>query len=74
MRITQTNLPLKNAEIRFNLAPNGEGTRVTVSPLYELKFGIVGRLLDRFYVHRTYQNGMQHLLRGLKDFIESQGS
>ncbi len=71
MRIVGTNLPLKTAEIRFALRPAGGGTIVTVSPTYRLKFGPLGPMLDLLFVRRTYVNGMQALLVGLKKHAEA---
>ena len=70
MRITGTNLPFATADIRFSLRPEGEETIVTVSPLYELKFGVLGKVLDRAYVRKSYEKGMVALLAGLKEFVE----
>ena len=70
MRITGTNLPFKTADIRFTLRPDNDGTVVTVSPLYNLKFGVMGELLDRVYVRKSYQKGMEALLEGLKRYVE----
>jgi uncharacterized protein YndB with AHSA1/START domain len=70
MRITGTNLPFATADIRFTLRPENEGTVVTVSPLYKLKYGVMGELLDRVYVRSSYQKGMESLLAGLKAYVE----
>ncbi len=70
-RITGTNMPFKSADIRFTLNAVEDATDVTVSPIYELKFGPVGKLLDRVMVKNTYQNGMRDLLNGLKAHCES---
>ncbi|WP_420645125.1 SRPBCC family protein [Candidatus Leptofilum sp.] len=70
MRITGTNLPFAEGDIRFTLRPEGEQTVVTVSPLYKLKFGLLGQLLDRLYVRNNYRQGMDALLAGLKQFVE----
>ena len=70
MRITGTNLPFKTADIRFTLTPVGDQTAVTVSPLYQLHYGLAGRLLDRLYVQGNYQKGMTSLLAGLKKYVE----
>lgn len=72
MRIIKTNLPFQRADIRFQLAPQGAATRVSVSPEYRLKFGPIGKLMDRLMVRRTYEKGMQGLLRGLKSHIEAE--
>ena len=71
MRIDETNLPFKSADIRFTLEPVGAGTWVTVSPEYELKYGVFGRLLDRVMIRTKYRRGMAALLRGLKDQVEN---
>jgi hypothetical protein len=77
MRILGTSLPFKTVEIRFRLRPNldteGGGTAVSVSPVYELKYGPLGKVLDAFYVRGTYLKGMKALLRGLKDYVEAGG-
>ena len=72
MRITGTNLPFATADIRFTLRAEDGQTVVTVSPLYQLKFGVLGRLLDRIYVRNNYHKGMKSLLAGLKQFVEQQ--
>ena len=69
-RITSTNLPFRTADIRFTLSPTPKGTIVTVSPVYTLKFGLLGGVLDYLMVHRRYKAGMCELLSGLKQYIE----
>jgi uncharacterized protein YndB with AHSA1/START domain len=70
-RITDTNLPFASADIRFNLMIEGNGTVVEVSPLYKLKFGLFGRILDVLAVSATYRKGMRDLLQGLKSHVEA---
>lgn len=72
MRITDTNMPFETADIRFTLHPVPEGTRVALSPIYKIKFGAVGKLIDKFYVEKTYKKGMNDLLAGLKNHIEGE--
>ncbi|MFK7803541.1 MAG: SRPBCC family protein [Anaerolineae bacterium] len=72
MRITATNMPFAQADIRFYLRPEGNGTHVTVSPEYKLKYGVVGTILDKLFVEKTYSKGMESLLAGLKEHVESQ--
>ncbi len=74
MRITKTNLPFRQADIRFRLEPQGTATRVSVSPEYQMKLGPLGRLMDRLMVRRTYEKGMRALLRGLKNHVEAEGA
>ena len=72
MRITNTNMPFAHANIRFYLRPEDGGTHVTVSPEYKLKYGIIGTILDKLFVEKTYSKGMALLLAGLKEHIENQ--
>lgn len=73
MRITATNMPFASADIQFFLHADQEGnTAVTVSPRYQLKWGLFGRLLNRLYVGAAYKKGMEALLAGLKAYVECQ--
>ena len=74
IRITDTNLPFKSADIRFSLVSAGANTLVTVSPDYQLKYGLVGRILDTLVVRSQYRKGMQGLLQGLKARVETNGA
>ncbi len=74
MRITDTNMPFDHADIRFRLRPDGDATHVSVSPVYRLKFGPIGALMDRLFVRRTYTKGMKALLRGLKRHVEAESA
>ena len=71
MRIVGTNMPFETAAICFTLRPENGRTVVTVSPAYRLKYGLLGALMDRFYVRGTYRKGMASLLRGLKEHVET---
>ena len=72
MRITKTNLPLRDVDIRFRLEPSGEATQVTVSPEYQVRFGPIGTVMDHLFIRRSYEKGMGALLRGLKHHVEAQ--
>jgi hypothetical protein len=77
MRVVGTNLPFKTIDIRFRLLPDPDtegATVVSVSPLYELKYGPIGKVMDAVYVRGTYRKGMDALLRGLKEFVEDGGT
>ena len=70
-RITDTNLPFARADIHFAIEElAGGGSRVSVSPDYALKFGILGRVLDGLVMNRMYRKGMRDLLAGLKAEVE----
>ncbi len=72
MRVTNTNMPFKTIDIRFTLkALNQTQTEVLLSPIYEMKYGPVGKLMDSLFVKNTYRNGMDSLLSGLKNHLEA---
>ena len=48
-RITKTNLPM-TADIHFLLTPTPRGTQVEVKPVYQVNHGLLGLLLDMFYI------------------------
>ncbi len=48
-----------------------EVTIATVSPDYQLKLGLVGRILDKLMVRAQYRKGMRGLLQGLKTHVET---
>lgn len=74
MRVVDTNLPIKTADIRFELRASRGGTLVILSPDYALKYGWLGVALDGGYVRRRYRNSMNALLAGLKRHVEARRS
>jgi hypothetical protein len=71
MRIPQATLPFHRADIRFRLEPDGTGTLITVSPLYHLRFGPLGSVLDAAFGRGTCSRGMSAPLGGLMRHVES---
>ena len=69
--IYETNLPLKRNVVEFSIEAAGDGTIVTVTPDYELKFGPLGMLMDRLFAGRQLRQGMDGLLAGLKYHVET---
>ena len=67
MRINETNLPFKEAEIRFTVEIQGDKTLVRVSPKYQLKFGLLGGILDTIMVRSQYRKGMQEIVAWIKE-------
>lgn len=71
LRVFDTDLPFKRVDIQFSLKQRDDGTLVRVRPDYELKYGLLGTLLDLVMVRRQYTKGMRALLRGLKRHCEA---
>ena len=70
LRIIESNMPFESADIHFTLEDEAGRTKVTAAPEYRIKYGLIGQLMDRYYVRNFYEKGMQNLLRGLKEYIE----
>lgn len=71
-RIIRSSMPFNSADIRFKLTSIDEGTLVTVSSLYALKYGLIGALMDRYLMQRIYSKGIRGLLDRLKTHVEAQ--
>lgn len=70
INIEQTNLPLKTNVVTFSISGNGERTVVSVSPEYEVRYGVLGKALDALVGRRQFERGMENLLGGLKHYVE----
>ena len=64
-------MPLKRNVVDFTVETDGDGTLVSVSPDYELKFGPLGVLMDKLFAGRQFRNGMAEMLAGLKHHVET---
>ena len=62
-------LPISSAEADFNLAPDDEGTRLTLNYSYTLN--LLGRLL-RSYTDKQLRKGIGALAKSLQ--VESEGA
>ena len=71
IEVYDTNLPLKRNVVTFSLQSDGEGTVVSVSPDYELKFGPIGVVMDLLFARRQLRRGMEDLVAGLKYHVET---
>ncbi len=69
--IFESSFPIERNVVEFTLRADGDGTIVTVTPDYRLKFGPIGALLDRLILGRQLRKGMGNLLAGLKYHVET---
>lgn len=68
--LTECTLPVRRLEHRYRLTPDGDGTIVRQRMEYELKYGALGRLLDRVVVRRKWDAGIKGFFGGLKAYVE----
>jgi hypothetical protein len=70
-RMTKTTLPFLSADVRFRLTTVDGQTEVYASPMYLLKYGIAGQLLNGLWLAGSYRRTVRNLLSGLKDDVEN---
>jgi len=63
--------PVHHIHVTLSMEPDGEGTRAMTHMTYQLKFGPLGALLDRWMVRKNMSQGMEGLLAGLKHYCET---
>jgi len=70
IKVIRTSLPLRSAEIHFELGERGALTEVSISAAYAVRGSLLGCLIDPILVTPLYRRGMRKLLMGLKHYIE----
>ena len=64
-------LPVRRLKHRYTLTPDGSGTLVHQTMEYELKFGLVGKLMDTIMVRKKWDAGIKGFFAGLKHYVET---
>ena len=72
--LVECTLPLRRLTHRYTLTPTDGSTLVQQRMEYELKFGLVGLLMDAMMVRRKWDAGIKGFFAGLKDHVEKVGS
>lgn len=67
-------LPVRRLRHHYTLTVEGNGTRVQQRMEYELKFGLVGALLDVLGVRRKWDTGIKVFFQGLKAEVEARAA
>ena len=71
MELYESQWPLKFMRWRTELAPDGAGTLITQQMEYQVKFGLLGGLLDRLVMRRKLDQTLAEVFVNLKRFIEA---
>ena len=64
-------LPVRRLTHRYTLTPDGAGTLVRQTMEYELKFGLIGKLMDAMMVRKKWNAGIKGFFAGLKHYVET---
>lgn len=69
--LVECTFPVTKLRHRYTLTPDGAGTLVTQQMEYEMKFGLLGRLMDKFLVRKQWNAGIKHFFDGLTHYAET---
>jgi hypothetical protein len=58
-------MPIRTCVVRFDLADEGAGTRVTITADYELKLGFLGKMMDTLAVNKQFTHNLTMMLAGI---------
>ncbi len=64
-------LPVRRLKHSYALTPDGDGTIVRQRMEYELKFGVLGKVMDAVMVRKKWDAGIKGFFGGLKGYVES---
>ncbi|GDX53109.1 hypothetical protein LBMAG27_21560 [Bacteroidota bacterium] len=68
--LTACSFPVKSLKYTYTVEKADNQTRVKQAMTYEIKFGLLGKLLDALMIRKQYNKGIQGFFLGLKSFAE----
>jgi len=71
--LTACSFPIKSLKHSYSFQKNGNQTKVTQVMEYEVKYGIVGKILDWLMIRRQFDGGIKKFFGGLRSHIENTG-
>jgi ligand-binding SRPBCC domain-containing protein len=71
IELVECSLPVRQLRHQYSVTVDGDETVVVQHMEYQLKFGIVGKILDAVVVRRKWDAGIRAFLTGLKDYVEA---
>jgi len=73
LEVTKSDWPIVFMKWQTNLAPDNGGTRLSQDIEYQLKFGVIGRLMDSLVMRRKLDNAIREVFSNLKRYVEDGG-
>jgi len=71
MEVAESEWPVVFMRWRTELKPDGSGTLVRQDFEYQVKFGLLGKLMDALMMRRRLDQGISDVFAGLKRYVES---
>lgn len=69
-QLTDCSFPIHGLKHRYRFKPTASGTEVEQVMEYTVKFGLLGRLMDRLMIRKQTSAGIQQFFAGLKAHAE----
>lgn len=68
--LTACSFPIKGLKHSYSFQKMGNQTKVTQVMEYEVKWGLLGKLLDKMMILKQSDNGIKKFFGGLKAYVE----
>lgn len=68
--LTACSFPIHSLKHSYSFASNGNSTTVKQVMEYEVKYGIIGQILDKLMIRKQTSNGIVKFFSGLKSYVE----
>lgn len=62
--------PIKGLKHSYRFEKTSTGTKVKQTMEYEVKFGFLGKLMDKMMIQKQFDSGIKKFFTGLKQFAE----
>lgn len=72
-QLTDCSFPINGLRHSYSCSQKGNQTIVKQVMQYEVKFGILGKLMDVLMIRRQSDKGIKLFMNGLKQYVESNG-
>ncbi len=70
-QLTDCSFPLKGLTHSYSFEKVGNQTKVKQVMEYTVKFGLLGKLLDRWMIRKQSDTGIKKFFAGLKSYVET---
>lgn len=69
-QLTACSFPIKGLKHTYRLEKSGSSVKVRQTMDYEVKFGLIGKLMDKLMIRKQFDSGIKKFFAGLKDYAE----
>ncbi len=70
-QLTECSFPIRGLKHSYSFQSTGGQTRVQQVMEYQVKYGIIGKLMDKMMITKQFNAGISKFLNGLKKYAEN---